>query len=97
MSSRARCHGGRGVVKLEIPVISLGAPSNDKIAEVAFNVAEAMVIAGGQRTVRDRSVGNMMTGMNASVGATLNNIHVYVPSHDLVSQTRDGDLIRRTA
>ncbi|SCG79606.1 hypothetical protein [Micromonospora humi] len=82
-------------VKPEIPVISPEVPSSNKIAEVAFKVSEAMVIGGGQRTVQDRWVGNMMTGMNAGVGAIVNNIHVYVPSHELVSQTRDGDLLRR--
>ncbi|MEG3634027.1 hypothetical protein [Micromonospora palythoicola] len=83
-------------VRPEIPVISSDEPSSAEVAEVAFNVAQEMVSAGGKRTVRDQWAGGMITGLNAGGSATVNNVHVYVPSHELVSQTSDGDLIRRT-
>ncbi|WP_349880828.1 hypothetical protein ABIH81_14930 [Micromonospora sp. HUAS YX12] len=83
-------------VRPDNPVISPEEPSTDTIAEVAFNVAKAMARAGGERTIRDRWVGDMMTGMNAGEGRTVYNVHVYVASHELAKQTRDGDLIRRT-
>ncbi|WBC17470.1 hypothetical protein O7600_11830 [Micromonospora sp. WMMA1998] len=83
-------------VRPQLPTITPEEPSTSTVAEVAFNVAKAMVRAGGQRTIRDKWVGDMITGMNPGTGTAVNSVNVYVASHDLASQTRDGDLITRT-